>query len=121
MPTGEGTVKSARETLVAAHISAVAVAVLVFLSLEFAVRALAQPLPSAVGFLATAIAVRGMPYISHRISLANQFMLIPALLDLFWAAVNLAAAWLLSRWAHGASPLAYLKRYGPLLARRKHV
>ena len=57
----------------------------------------------AVGFLATAIAVRGMPYISHRTSLADQFMLIPALFDLFWAAASLAAAWLLSRWAHGCA------------------
>jgi len=113
--------KSARETLVAAHISAVAVAVLVFFSLEFAVRALAEPFPSVVGFMATAIAVRGMPYISHRTSLADQFMLIPASFDLFWTAASLAAAWLLSRWAHGAGPITCLKQYGLILARRKHV
>ena len=72
MPTSEGAVKSARETLVAAHISAIAVAVLLFFSLEFAVRALSQPFPSVAGFVATAIAVRGMPYISHRTSLSER-------------------------------------------------
>lgn len=113
--------KSTRETLMAAHISAVGVAILLFSSLEFAVRALAEPFPSAVGFLATAIAVRGMPYISRGTSLAGQFMLVPALFDLFWAVANLAAAWILSRWAHGGGPLAYLKHYGPILGRRKHV
>jgi hypothetical protein len=114
-------VKSVRETLVASHISAIAVAVLLFLSLEYAVRALAQPLPSVVGFLATAIAIGGKPYISQRLSIADQFGLIPALFYLFWAVANLVAAWLLSRWMYGTGPFASLKGYGPVLARRNHV
>lgn len=122
MPTQvTGTVRHIRETLVAAHISAVAVAVLVFFSLDYAVRALAEPFPSVVTFVATAVAIGGMPYMPHRTSLADQFLLIPTSFDLFLATANLAAAWLLSRWAHGAGPLSYLKQYGPLLARRKHA
>lgn len=111
--------KSLRETLVASHISAVAVATLVFFSLEFAVRALAGPLPGAVDFVTTAIAVHGMPYISRRI--AGQFSLIPASLYLFWAIASFGGAWLLSHWAHGAGPFAYLKRYGALLRRGKNA
>lgn len=113
--------KSLRETLVASHISAVAVATLAFFSLEFAVRALAEPFPSAVYFVATAVAVRGMPYISHRIGLASYFSLIFASFHLFWAITSFGGAWLLSHWAHGAGPFAYLKRYGALLRRGKNA
>jgi hypothetical protein len=107
--------------LAVSHIAAVAIAVLLFFSLDLLVHALAQPLSDAVDFLVTAIAIGGLPYHSPTPSFTDRIALIVTLFGLFEACINLAAAWLLSRWVYGVGPIASLKRYGPEFARRNRV
>ncbi len=112
--------KSLRETLVASHVAAVAVAVLIFFSLNAFVRALVVPLSAIFDFLATAILIGGKPYVSSRLSAADELMLVPALFYLFTAAMSFFSAWLLSRWVYGVGSFACLERYRPILARRRN-
>jgi hypothetical protein len=114
-------VKSLRIALAESHIAAIAIAILLFFFFDFLVRALWEPLPAAIMFLLTAIAVRGMPYVPKRLNLYQEFQLMEPLYFLFEAAVSFFAAWLLSRWIHGVGPFASLKRYRPELTRRTHV
>ena len=113
--------KSLRDTLAASHIAAIAIAILLFFFFEFLVRALWGPLPAATMFLATAIAIHGVPYIAKRLSLYEEAQLIEAAFFLFEASASLFAAWLLSRFVYGAGPFVSLKRYYPELTRRDHV
>ena len=112
--------KSLRETLATSHVSAVAIAVLIFYSFDFLVRAFQDVLPPVVDFIATAVAVRGMPYISPGSSVLEQLRLLPVLYFFFATAMSLAFAQLVSRWVYGVGLFACLKRYRPMLA-RKHV
>lgn len=113
--------KSLRETLANSHVSAIAIAVLIFYSFDFLVRAFLYVSPRIVDFIATAVAVRGMPYISPRSSVLEQFGLLPPLYSFFAAALSFASAELLSRWVYGVGLFACLRRYRPILARRTHV
>lgn len=113
--------KSLRQTLMASHICGVAIAVLVFYSFDYFVRAFLDVFPSFLYFIATAMAIRGMPYVSSRTSFLEQFGLVQALYYLFWAVASCVFAWLVSRWMYGVGPFSCLKRYGPILARRNHA
>lgn len=113
--------KSLRETLAASHISAIAIAILLFFFFDYVVLALWEPLSAAIMFLTTAIAIRGVPYIPKRLSLYEETQLTETILYLFEAAFSLVAAWLLSRCICGAGPFASLKRHCAELIRRDHV
>lgn len=113
--------KSFRTTLATSHISAIAIAVLLFFFFEFLVRGLWAPLSAATIFLATAIAIHGMPYVSKRPTLYEEIQSTVTVLFLFEAVVSLVAAWLFSRWIYGAGPFASLKRRYPELTRRNNV
>jgi hypothetical protein len=112
---------SLREILVDSHISAVALVVLLFWSLESIYHALWDPLFRAASFLITALAILDIPYFSSSPALTDRRMLIITFLNLFYAFLNLAAAWLLSRWVYGMGPLHSLSKYHARLARRNHV
>src|SRR5712691_1302616 len=118
---GESVKPSPRKILAESHISAVAIAVLLFWSLESAFRALWGPVSRAAGFLFTAVAILDIPYFSHTLTLEDRSMLIITFLYLLSALIKLAAAWLLSRWVYGAGPLCSLSKYRMRLARRNHV
>jgi hypothetical protein len=107
--------------LAASHISAIAIAVLIFFSVELFVRACFEVLPRVVDFVVAAIAVGGMPYISPRSSLSDQLSLTPALYYLFLAIASFVCSWLLSRWVYSVGPFVSLRRYGLFLARRNHA
>ncbi|HXT85506.1 MAG TPA: hypothetical protein VN745_00655 [Verrucomicrobiae bacterium] len=113
--------KSLRAALSESHISAIAVAVLLFLFFDFLVRALLGPLSAGIMFLITAIAIRGMPYFPERAAMYRELQLIATFYFLFEAAVSLAFAWLLSKWTYDAAPVTILKRYRPILSRRNNV
>jgi len=104
---------SLREILADYHVSAVAIAVLLYWSLYWGLSALWSPLARAASFLFTAIAILDIPY--------DSFMLTTTLAFLFDAFVCLAAAWLLSRWVYGAGPLRSLSECRTKLTWRNHV
>lgn len=113
--------KSLRETLAGSHVAAVAIAALVFYAVDYFLRAFQDVLPAVVSFIATAMAIRGMPYVSSRTSLLDQLRLLSPLYYFFVAVTSFASAGLLSRWVYGVGLLACLRRYRPILARRSHV
>jgi hypothetical protein len=112
---------SLREILAESHVSAVAIAVLLYWSLYWGSIALWSPLARAVNFLFTAVAIFDIPYFSSTFTSADRFELSITLTFLFNAFVCLAAAWLLSHWTYGTGPLRSLSKSGKRLARRNHV
>ncbi|MBI3406202.1 MAG: hypothetical protein HY046_12185 [Acidobacteria bacterium] len=110
---------SLRETLADSHISAVAIAVLLALSINYGVRGLLIPIGDAAVFLFTAVAILDIPYFT--LTGADGLVLTATLTFLFNAFVCFAAAWLLSRWSYGKGPLRSLNKYRTILARRSRV
>jgi hypothetical protein len=119
--SGENVKPSLREILADSHVSAVAIAVLLFRSLDYAFWALWDLLSRAAGFLFKAVAILDIPYFSRTITTADSFTLFITFSYLFNSLVCLAAAGLLSRWVYGVGPLLSLSKYGTRLARRDHV
>jgi hypothetical protein len=122
MPTsGESVKPSLREIFADSHVSAVAVAVLLFWSLDSAFWALWGPLSRATSFLFTAVAILNIPYFSRTVTITDRFTLFITFWYLFNSFVYLAAAGLLSRWVYGMGPLRSLSKYRTRLTRRTHV
>jgi hypothetical protein len=119
--SGENVKSSLRKILAESHVSAIAIAVLLFWSLDSAFRALLGPLFRAVTFLFTAVAILDIPYFSRTLTIADRFTLIITSAYLFNALVYLTAAGLLSRWVYGLGPLRSLSIYRTKLVRSKHV
>jgi hypothetical protein len=112
---------SLKQILADYHVSAVAIAVLIYWSLYWGFSALWGPLGRAASFLFTAVAILDIPYGSSTFTTADRLMLTTTLAFLFNALVCLAAACLLSRWVYGAGPLRSLSKCRTRLARRNHV
>ena len=122
MPTsGESVKLSLRKILADSHVSAVAIAVLLFRSLDSAFWALWGPLSRVVSFLFTAVAILDIPYFSYTLDLKDRFTLFFTFSYLFNSLVYLAAAGLLSRWVYGIGPLCSLSKYRTRLARRNNA
>src|SRR5581483_5919959 len=100
---------SNRIALVESHIPAIAVAILLFWSLDSAVRALGALWLPMTDYLATAVAT-----LSFRDSyyFTDQMSALVTLAYALEAIAELAAAWLLARWAFGLGPLRVLIGYG---------
>ena len=115
---------SLRKVLIDSHVAAVAIAVLIFFSLDSvasvarAVFGLWGPFLEVVSFLATAVAIRGIPSSPVTRYYVTDYLLPATLPNLFLALVYLAAAWLLSRWVYGTGPLRSLSTYRDKLSRK---
>lgn len=110
---------SLREILAESHVSAVAIALLLVWSLDSGFRALWDPLARAVSFLATAIAIFGIPNFSFTGS--DRLSLIITFSRLFFSLVSLSAACLLSRWVYRVGPLRSLSSYRTKLKSRDNA
>ena len=119
--SGENVKSSLRTILADSHVSAVAIAVLLFWSLDSAFWALWGPVSRAVGLLSMAVAILGIPYFSRTLTIADRFTLFITFSSLFNSLFFLAAAGLLSRWVYGMGPLRSLSKYRTKLARSNHV
>lgn len=107
MPTNGDVVTSPlHKALADSHVSAVAVAVLLFFSIGRLFVALLVPFSRVLDLLLMAIAVQGLPSVSFTI--ADRIMMTTALTGLFKAFAGFAAAWLLARWIHGVGPFRCL-------------
>src|SRR5229473_1227188 len=99
MPSsGEPVNPSLRKILADSHVSAVAIAVLLFRSLDYAFWALWGPLSPAANFLFKAVAIFDIPYFPRTFTITNSFTLFITFSYLFNSLVCLVAAGLLSRW-----------------------
>ena len=108
-----------REILADSHVCAVAAAVLVFFSLDYAFWALSWPLIQAADFLVSAIAIHGVPSGSFPIN--NPFTVFATVLYLVYSLVCLATAEFLSRWVYGLGPLNCFRKYAAELSRGNNV
>jgi hypothetical protein len=99
---------SLRATLVESHVAAVAISIFLLWSLDWAFSALWAVLVPTAEFVLTAIAIRGVPYWSGA---ENWVALLETSSYLSGAIASWSAAWLLSRWAFGVSPLKCLRIY----------
>ncbi|MGH9717025.1 MAG: hypothetical protein ACRD4R_09915 [Candidatus Acidiferrales bacterium] len=105
---------SFRKTLATSHIAAIATATLIFWSIYWVVRAVqasAGPFVSALTYLATAVAIRGVPAAPPSFDSAEFLIYEVVLAYLSNALVSLIAAWLLARWVYRASPVGALKTH----------
>jgi hypothetical protein len=111
---------SFRQILTDSHVSAVAIVVLLLWSLNYLLDAVWDPTLQAVSYLATAVAILGLPT-PPLFTFARRTMLITSISYVIYALISFAAAWFLARWVYGAGPLSSLKSYRERLARRSHV
>jgi hypothetical protein len=77
--------------------------------------------PRVATFLATAVAIRGVPYFPSTLTGADRVMLVKTLFYFFGALECIAAAWLLSHWVYGVGLLRSLSKYRVRLTGRNHV
>jgi hypothetical protein len=103
---------SLRKILADSHVSAVAIAVLLFHSLDYAFWVLWHPI---------SVAMIAFPSFPRTLLVPNRLTLFISFSYLFGSFVSLAAAWLLSRWVYGMGPLRSLSKYRAVLARRNHA
>jgi hypothetical protein len=109
---------SLRATFAESHVAAIAISILLLWTLDWIFAALWAVLVPMVEFVLTAIAIRGIPYWS---AADNLLALFETSSYLSGAIASCSAAWLLSRWAYGVSPLKCLRTYRGRIDRRIHV
>jgi hypothetical protein len=118
MPANGDTVRpSLRKILADSHISAVAIAVLLFWSLESLFLSVGFPLYLAAsslfcGFITHSPVPRTLP---------DRDVLNAVFWYLVYAFIYFVAASLLSQWVHGEGPFRTLGKYRIRLARRNHA
>jgi len=119
--SGESVKPSFRQILADSHVASVAIAVLLFWSLDYAFLALRGPISQVVGFLFTALWILDIPYFSLTITTTDRLTLFITSSSLCYSLVYFAAAVFLSRWVHGVGPLRSLSKYRARLTRKSHV
>lgn len=112
--------RSLREILADSHVGAVAIAVLVFWFLDGIFEALWPLFARAGNFLITAVAILDIPYFSPTLTVLNRSMLTFVCFYLYGAIMSVSAAWLLSKWLHGTTPLRALATYRTKLRKANH-
>jgi uncharacterized ion transporter superfamily protein YfcC len=100
-------IKPLSQILAESHVSAVAIAVLLVWTFDWAVRGLWTLIVPASDFVMTAITIHGIPYEHPRVIWTfTVFYFLGSFL-------SFAAAWLLSRWVYGSGPFHSLSKYRP--------
>jgi cation transporter-like permease len=112
---------SLRKTLVDSHVAAVAIAILIFAFVSQAAFALWGPADRVLLFLIVAGSIRDNPGLAPAPDYLTRQMLLTILTNLLSALMNLAAAWLLSRWVYGTGPLRSLGNYRGKLSRKTNA
>jgi hypothetical protein len=112
---------SFRQTLADSHVSAVAIAVLLFRSFEWTIEGLSEPFSRLLKFLVTAVAIFDIPFVSPTHGIWDRHMLVNSCFFFSYAITSVAAAWLLSRWVYKEGPIRSLSKYRGRLARSSHV
>jgi hypothetical protein len=102
---------SVRQALADSHIAAIAIVLLLLWPIEPVFRSLWLPLYNLGSFLATAVAIRGIPSRSLLASPYDRLTFSAASIVLFEAVSCVTAAWLLSSWVYGEGPVRSLSKY----------
>ena len=110
-----------RKNLADSHVPAVAIAVLLFWSLDSALWALWSRVSFALNLLVLARPVISIGDLSRALFASDRVTIFVTFLYLFNSLVYLAAAWILSIWAHGTGPLCSLTKYRTRLTRSRRA
>lgn len=98
--------RSLKEVLADSHIAAIVIAVLLFWAVDSTFQALSPYVADAIEFVATAVAIFDIPYLSF--TALNRFQLIISLAYLYAAVVEIVAASLISQWVYKSGPISAL-------------
>ena len=109
-----------RSALADSHVSTIALSVLLVWALDLFFRGVWRPLATVAEFLATAIAIRGIPYSSGRFTSQDMIFLAWMLSYIVNASLTVSAAWLLSKWVYGIGPIPAIARDLEAFQRRKN-
>jgi hypothetical protein len=112
---------SLRKILADSHVAAVAIAALLTFALQSFVDALWSPFVRVADFVLNAIAILGIPSGSWRFGFTDLNALTAALSYCLYAFISIVAAWLLSRWIYGMTPISMLRAYHARFARRANA
>ena len=110
--------RSLKEILAQSHVASVAIAVLLFWFINNIFLAVWTLIVPALSFLATAIAILGIPFVSWSYTRYTVFL---ASFCLCSAIIDFLAAWLVSRWIYDAGPIRSLILCCDKLIGRNHV
>jgi hypothetical protein len=119
--SGGNAKRSLRQVLKDSHVAFVAIALLLLWSLGDLFHGLWDPVSRLGGFFLFAIAIRDIPYFSFTLTTADRLRLIISGYFLYGAVASFSAAWLLSRWVYGMSPVRTLTECCSALTGRKHA
>lgn len=97
---------SLRKILIESRVAAVAIAVLIFWTLDYTWWALWGPLQRVAQLLMTGITILDVPY--FQFGMSERMMLLSSMLYLLEAVLSLAAARIVSSLVYGRGPLASL-------------
>ena len=110
-----------RKALGESHVATIAIAVLLLWSMRDFLLAWWMPGLQTSYFVATAIAIRGVPYMSPGFNFEDRMMVLMTSIYLGSALISFGAAWFLSNWVYGVGPFKCLSQYRSKLARRNRV
>ena len=119
--------RSLRKTLSDSHIAAVAIAVLIVWSIDWASKVLFSLL--VLGFVFSgSVVMNGLMWwhdgiipVGSRDMFFDRSLSIMTLEYLFWTVITYGAAWIVSRCVYVVGPLRTLSTYGAKAARRDYV
>ena len=114
-------VERLRELLARSHVAAVVIALLLLWSLCSLFRVLWPPIFAILEYVFTAVAILDIPYHSGTFGLRTRMDFVWICVFFYSALVDFAAAWLLSRWVFGVSPLRCLGEYRRRLIRSRNA
>jgi hypothetical protein len=115
---------SLRKVLIDSHVAAITIVVLIFYSAVFFTKlafAMSEPALEVVFYIATAVAIRGIPSAPVTRYYITDYLLPATLPNLLFALIALAGAWLLSSWVYGTGPLRTLSNYRNKLSRKTNA
>jgi hypothetical protein len=100
-----------RLALAKSNVAAVTAAVLLLWCGDFLFEALWPIMTRAGVFVATAVAMREVPYFSRGVDAQSFFLAIDGGFYLYGALVSGLAAYLICRWIYGVGPLSVFRMY----------
>jgi hypothetical protein len=88
---------------------------------QAAAQEIVNRLLEVVFYIATAVAIRGIPSAPVTRYYITDYLLPATLPNLLFALIALAGAWLLSSWVYGTGPLRTLSNYRNKLSRKTNA
>ncbi|SRR5258708_820178 len=112
---------SLREALANSHVSAVAIAVLLFFSVQAMLFGLWVPTFRVLNYLFEAVAILDTPYFARGLTIIDRTQILITSFYFVHAVFSFVAAWTISQWVYGAGPIRALIVHRAALQRGNRV